>query len=84
MSISLYTLLIVYLLFVFLFVILSMFNIFHLIKFGFYSYKPIFMIVFFILGTAGVLTVSIILMLQIDWSLSWQITPSVNIYNLPI
>jgi len=70
-------LLIPYYIFLFIFFILSLFNLYHLFRFGFKSFFSLFMIAFFLLGTACILVVTFFLIAHIDW----QQTATFSLFN---
>lgn len=72
-EISLFTLLIAYGVLVLIFFVFAGINIYHLMAFGFFSFKSIFMTFFLIAGTILILGITFFLGLGIDWSVTFVI-----------
>ena len=67
-EISLYALLGVYALFVLVFIVMAIVNIYHLVAYGFFCFESIAMILFLLFAGLLILGVSAFYIIQIDWA----------------
>jgi hypothetical protein len=72
-EISLSLLLIIYGIFVLLFFIFALANLYHLFAYGFLNFESYLVTFFFLAGTVLILFITYTLAIQIDWTLSFII-----------
>ncbi|MFA5022181.1 MAG: hypothetical protein WC508_03820 [Patescibacteria group bacterium] len=65
----------IYLIFIAVFLIFTFFNVYHLVRFGFLSLGNITVIIFYIVVTALILSISWGYIGQIDWQQTFYISP---------
>lgn len=78
MSIPLYIFYFIYLGLVAIFLLFTLFNIYHLIKFGYLSLNNIIIISFYIIVTILILLISWRYISQINWQENLELMPAIN------
>lgn len=73
--------LIVYGLFMFFYVIYSLFNVYHLIRYGFYNFSLYLLVTIFTGGTIILIAGSVFQMMTYDWSRPIRFDQAVEYYN---
>jgi hypothetical protein len=72
----------IYLVFVGFFLFFTFFNAYHLVRFGFLSLGNITVIIFYIVVTALILSISWGYISQIDWQQSFYVAPQFQFHNI--
>ncbi len=76
MEISLSIFYYIYMLAVAVFMVYSLFNIYHLLRFGFLTAGTIAIIVIYLLGAFVILSTSFSVINTIDWTQTWELLPA--------
>ena len=78
MNIPYYAILIVYLVVIFVFLMLSFFNLYHVVKFGLFNRTAKIVTLIFILISVGMFLVSWLFLADVDWAASFPLLEGFN------
>lgn len=74
MSFPIYFFLLPYAFFLLTFIVFSLFNVYHLLRYGIYNFNLYVLSTVYMAGTILILGASLIMILQFDWTVSFELS----------